>query len=252
MNPSVSIITVCRNAHAGLRMTADSIDRQSCRDFEWIIVDGASTDETPHYLRQLTALWIRWISEEDEGIYDAMNKGLRMARGEYVWFVNAGDTLYDEHALARVARDIPEVDIIFGEVTIIGSDGRDLGIRSEGTPHRLPRNLEKDQFQMGMVVSHQAFVARRTIVPTFNSARYRFSADLDWMLRILDQERISQNSGLLATVQREGATSENWVSSQYERFHILKRHFGLGVSLFNHIIILVRRVRHGLREGLWK
>lgn len=252
MNPPVSIITVCRNAHAGLRKTADSISRQSCRDFEWIIVDGASSDETPHYLRQLTALWIRWITEEDKGLYDAMNKGLRMARGEYVWFVNAGDTLYDEHALARVARDIPQVDIIFGEVTIIGSDGRDLGTRSEVTPHRLPQSLEKDQFRMGMVVSHQAFVARRTIVPAFNSSGYRFSADLDWMLRILDQERISKNSGLLAKVQREGASSENWVLSQYERFHILIRHFGLGVSLFNHIIILIRRVRHGLRKGLWK
>ncbi len=226
MSPAVSVITVCRDARAGLLRTRESVLAQTCRDFEWIIVDGASADGTRELLGQLDAPWVRWVSEPDAGIYDAMNKGLRMARGGRVWFLNAGDTFHDAGSLGAVAAVPDTVDICYGEAIVMGPGWRELGPRSRVTPHRLPDSLDKSLFRFGMVVSHQPFVPRRAIAPLYQSERYMFSADLDWMLAILARPRSSANLGPLARIEREGATLRNWRRSQWERFLILARHFG--------------------------
>ncbi|NDV62448.1 glycosyltransferase [Puniceicoccales bacterium CK1056] len=252
MSPSVSVITVCRNALKDLRKTADSVFLQSADDFEWIIVDGASTDGTGEFLETLDQPWIHTISEPDEGIYDAMNKGLAKASGEWVWFMNAGDCFHDQSSVQKVAQADSNLDICFGESLVYDGKGNNLGPRSYVTPHALPEFLERSQFTHGMVVSHQAFVVKRRLVPTFAHPRYRFSADLDWMLRILAEPRNSVNLGTLARIDRDGATLQNWEQSQYERFLILARHFGTVPTLINHCTILLRRLLHGKRTKLWK
>lgn len=252
MNPCVSVITVCRNALQGLNKTADSVLSQSAENFEWIIVDGASEDGTRNFLEALEKPWINWISEADTGIYDAMNKGLAMARGNWVWFMNAGDRFYDKHTLGLLNNVDDSVEICFGESLVFDSVGKELGPRSSVTPHTLPSNLEKLQFRHGMVVSHQAFAVRRSLAPRYTDKRYKYSADLDWLLTILSKPRKSLNLGTLARIDREGATLQNWRQSQWERFLILAGHFGRLATIKNHFTILGRRLVHGKRTNLWK
>jgi glycosyltransferase involved in cell wall biosynthesis len=245
--PIVTVITVCRNARTDLLRTESSIRSQADASLEWIIVDGDSTDGTKSYLESLDEPWIKWVSEPDEGIYDAMNKGIRMARGQWLWFLNAGDVFNGESSVAQVMQAPSNADICFGEV-IIESEGNPLGTRSEVTPHTLPGTLEKRQFRHGMVVSHQAFIARRELAPFYDSARFQLSADLDWMLNILSGNRQSCQLGTLARVPRDGATRQYWKKSQWERFNVLRKHFGTLPTILNHIYIILRRMRYLLTK----
>src|SRR5690606_1825584 len=97
------LITVTKDNLFGLQVTAQSIQAQSEKDYEWIVIDGASTDGTQDYLQSAPAAW---ISETDRGIYDAMNKGIERATGRYVLFLNAGDMLSDPDILSTLARII--------------------------------------------------------------------------------------------------------------------------------------------------
>ena len=118
----LSIITINYNNVAGLRKTMESVFAQTCRDFEYIIVDGASTDGSVNVIKELESEGVRelgtfkWISEPDGGIYEAMNKGLKMAKGEYVLMLNSGDFLIDEHVIERIMPELHTEDIIQGNV----------------------------------------------------------------------------------------------------------------------------------------
>jgi glycosyltransferase involved in cell wall biosynthesis len=247
MIPRVSIITVCFNVRSALAETRASVFAQSCPDFEWIVIDGASSDGTVEDLKAIDDPRMRYLSEADGGIYDAMNKGLALATGEFLWFLNAGDVFYDESVLAQVCGADSNVDVIFGEAMVRSEDGQVLGLRSEVLPHKCPTRLFKADFKRGMLVSHQAFIARRRCAPQYD-LKYQLSADLDWMLRILDSALISERLSVLVTIIREGATTRNWFSSQWERFKILSRHFGWCATIACHVTILFRRVVHECRR----
>ena len=252
MSPKISVITVCKNCCGDFIKTRSSVLSQTFQDFEWIIVDGASTDGTAEIIKALKIPNVRWVSEPDSGIYDAMNKGLRMAVGERVWFMNAGDRFQDEECTEKVAAAPSEIEICFGEVMVEDGDGQILGTRTKITPHKLPRSLQKSHFRHGMVVSHQAFVVKREIAPAYQSDRYKYSADLDWILGILRSPRSSNYIGTLATIKREGATMENWSQSQWERFQVMVSHFGLAGAISAHAVILSRRLIFGLRKNIWR
>jgi glycosyltransferase involved in cell wall biosynthesis len=246
MKPTISIVTVCLNARQALVKTKASVFSQCFKDFEWIVIDGASVDGTVEDLKVIEDARLSYSSEPDAGIYDAMNKGLTMARGEWVWFLNAGDCFHDETALEQVVAVDASVDICFGEAMMVTEQGRVLGLRSEVLPHQCPAELSKADFKRGMLVSHQAFVLRRAIALKYD-LKYSLSSDLDWMLRILEKAPSSHRLGVLATVVREGATSRNWKRSQLERFQILAKHFGLLSTVWQHFRIVARRIVHKAR-----
>lgn len=252
MQAAVSIITVCLNAREHLLATQASIVSQSCQDFEWIIVDGGSSDGTVELLDTFSEDRVRVLSEPDQGIYDAMNKGLRMAQGQWVWFLNAGDLLFDHTVLEQVAGLCDSIEVCYGDVQIDGDGHVALGLRSKVSPHQLPDDLKSEEFRYGMVVSHQAFVVKRLIVPDYAANLYQYSADLDWMLGILSQSRRSVKLGTLACVLREGATMRHWKQSQWERFLILSHHFGFMITIANHGLIVWRRLWHGARTRFWR
>ena len=112
----LSIITVNLNNRDGLQKTIDSVVSQTFRDFEWIVIDGGSIDGSKelieHYADQITY----WVSEPDNGIYNAMNKGIIHAHGDYLLFLNSGDWLHDKEVLARVIPDLRDDDILYGDV----------------------------------------------------------------------------------------------------------------------------------------
>ncbi len=101
MEKSLSIITVNRNNDTGLKKTIDSVISQTYNDFEFIIIDGASTDSSAELIRKYSSYLSYWISEPDNGTYHAMNKGIRVSAGDYCLFLNSGDYLLDDKVLER-------------------------------------------------------------------------------------------------------------------------------------------------------
>lgn len=241
VKPLFSIITVTYNAASTLPPTIASVMEQTCDLYEMIVVDGASTDGTLDLLREYTNANLRWISEPDKGIYDAMNKGIAMAEGEYLIFLNAGDRFASSETLqllADAAMDDDFPGIIYGQTDIVDSDGRVLGPRHL----RAPEVLTLDSFKDGMTVCHQAFVALRKITGFYN-LDYRFSADYDWCIRCLQHSR--RNHYVDETIIHylsEGMTTANMKASLRERFNIMCRYFGTLPTMWRHLKFLKRYI----------
>ena len=115
----LSIITITRNDLEGLKRTAQSIASQSWKDYEWLVIDGASTDGTVDFIRSLERQPDYWVSEPDKGIYDAMNKGIVRSTGEYLLFMNSGDSFYASDTLAQCFSSFPDADVIYGDAFFI-------------------------------------------------------------------------------------------------------------------------------------
>lgn len=118
----LSIITVNLNNRDGLRKTIDSVVSQSFTDYEWIIIDGGSTDGSRELIEQYQDRLAYWCSEPDKGIYNAMNKGIDHAKGEWLQFLNSGDWLYDSSTLERVFEKETDADVLYGDAVIIFKD----------------------------------------------------------------------------------------------------------------------------------
>lgn len=118
----LSIITVNLNNRDGLKKTIDSVVTQTFKDFEWIVIDGGSTDGSKELLEQYADHFAYWVSEPDKGIYNAMNKGIKVAKGEYCLFLNSGDVLYYSDILQEIFDSNPSYDVFYGNYYT--SDGR--------------------------------------------------------------------------------------------------------------------------------
>ena len=161
--PLFSIITVCLNDKEGLERTFRSVRNQECDSFEWIVVDGQSTDGTVEFLQELQEQYVHWLSEPDEGLYDAMNKGIERASGEYLLFLNAGDELAAKDVLGKVA-DAIEIggrpDLLYGNTFERTAEGRLL--HKQSSPHT--------RIWYGMFAHHQSIFYKRA---TVGELRYR-------------------------------------------------------------------------------
>ena len=250
-----SIITITYNAEKVLQRTLDSVRSQTYRDMEHLIIDGASTDETvamAEAYRQRASYDVVVRSEPDRGIYDAMNKGLRLATGDYVVFMNAGDTFHDERTLERVWGGITELRnsetpelrpaVIYGDTDIVNSEGRFLRKRHLSVPDRLTWR----SFRKGMLVCHQAFYARQDIARDIPyDLQYQHSADVDWCIRVMKEaERrhlpLRRVPGVVADFMDGGNTTQNHRASLKERFTVMRRHYGLFTTLTMHAWFIVR------------
>lgn len=250
MKPRVSVITITYNAGSFLRKTIESIINQTNKEFEYLIVDGSSTDGTISIIQELESRvqkgefgikpeQYRWISEPDHGLYDAMNKAIGLAKGDFVWFINAGDKIYSSGTLQQVVDVIeqnPDADVVYGQTIIIGQEDEVLGER-----HRIaPTNLTKKSLLDGLVVCHQSVIVRRSIAPQYDLG-YKLTADYDWMCRVLDASRKNVYiDDYLSKFQTAGLSSQRRKQSLKERFVIMKRHFGLLPTLWSHVRILVK------------
>jgi glycosyltransferase involved in cell wall biosynthesis len=178
--PRFTVVTVCYNAAETIVETARSLKRQTCRDYEWLVVDGASNDATLELVAQAQLPNTRVVSERDKGIYDAMNKAWAMAQGQWLYFLNSGDAFADDDVLADVARAIeaqPELQLVWGDMVYVG-ERREWLRRYQ---HVTLRTLPFDD------LNHQASFARRSLferVGGFNLA-FSTSADYDWFIRVL-------------------------------------------------------------------
>lgn len=178
--PRFTIITVSFNAENTIIETAKSLAQQTCQDYEWLVVDGGSTDRTLELIAGLNLPNQRVISESDKGIYDAMNKATRLARGDWLYFLNCGDAFVDDAVLFDVSKAIDlndDAKLVWGDMLYFDQQ-REWRRRFR---HISPRTLPFDD------LNHQATFARRDLfqqVGPFNLA-YRTSADYDWLIRVL-------------------------------------------------------------------
>lgn len=257
-----TIVTITYNAAPVFMRTAGSVLAQTYRNVEHIIVDGASKDGTADialdYKRRSDIAQngheVRVVSEPDKGLYDAMNKGLRLATGDYVCFLNAGDffpdastlhLIYNNARLGGYENDkncLPAV--LYGDTDLVDDDGRFVARRRLAPPERLTWR----SFRSGMLVCHQAFYARADIARrTPYDLRYRFSADVDWCVRVMKEAArmrlpLANVHATVACYQREGQTTEHHRASLRERFDVMWRHYGLPVTLAMHAWFVLRAV----------
>ena len=252
----ITYVTITYNAAQVLQRTLDSVLQQDYRDIVHLIIDGASTDGTlqivDDYIQRSNAAdnghRIQVTSEPDHGIYDAMNKGLDMSRGDYVCFLNAGDFLPDEHTLENIAEcalssgQLPAV--VYGDTDIVDNDYRFLRHRRLSPPQKLTWR----SFSNGMLVCHQAFYALGEIArTTAYDTRYRFSADVDWCIRVMKEAEARglplRNVGrVVACYLEEGQTTRNHRASLKERFSVMRRHYGLLSTVLHHLWFALRAI----------
>lgn len=244
----ISIITVTYNAASVLKRTLDSVKAQSWQQIEHLIIDGASKDETISMAETYKAQCpyeVVILSEPDKGLYDAMNKGLRLATGDYLVFLNAGDTLHAANTLETIVRSAqPLPGVLYGDTAITDEQGNFLHLRRL----RPPKKLSWKSFRQGMLVCHQAFYALTDIAKDLPyDPRYRYSADVDWCIRVMKEAQKRQlplvnTQAILADYQEEGQTTIHHRDSLKERFDVMRRHYGLFSTVMMHLWFAVRQL----------
>ena len=231
-----SIITVTKNAAATLERSIQSVSKQRHRPLDYIVIDGASSDGTSAIVERHADVVTRFVSEPDQGIYDAMNKGLALARGDFVYFLGADDSLIDGRVLADVAESLTRApcDLLYGGIEVHYADGRVV-------PFMPPPPEDALSFMIRGCLPHQAsFASRRA----FDRAgkfdpRYRIAGDYDWFLRVLtrgdliirriERSIASYQMGGLSNRLRESQTEAYAIQNAlplYQRADWLKRRVG--------------------------
>ena len=241
IHPRFSIITVTYNAEKALEETIQSIISQTYKDIEYIIVDGGSKDRTLSIIEKYKSHIAKVVSEPDKGLYDAMNKGLKMATGDYVCFLNAGDSLHEDETVTMMVKSIEKnqfPDVIYGETAIVDSKRHFLHMRRLSAPAK----LNWKSFKNGMLVCHQAFFAKREIaIDELYNLKYRFSADFDWCIRVMKRAKSFHNSEItIVDYLNEGMTTQNHRASLLERFNIMCKHYGIISTILQHIWFKIR------------
>jgi len=255
-----TVVTITYNAEAVLQRTLDSVFAQTYKGVEHLIIDGASKDRTLALVEAYkqksdeseTEHKVIIQSEPDHGIYDAMNKGLTQASGDYIVFMNAGDSFPQADTLEQVVHrckltELPTAElpgVLYGNTDVVDGDGHYLH------PRRLqpPVKLTWRSFRQGMLVCHQAFYARTDIAKNLQyDTRYRFSADVDWCIRVMrETERMGlplYNIGIVvANYLDEGATTKNHKASLRERYLVMQRHYGVVQTFLLHCWFVVRAI----------
>lgn len=243
--PLISIITITFNAEKELESTLRSVESQTFKDYEHIIVDGASRDGTLDIVKACTNPLLKIFSKPDSGIYHGMNRGLKYATGKYVLFLNAGDKFAASDTLQHFASLANEgFDIIYGDTMIVDPEGNILRKRHLDAPER----LTVESFSHGMLVCHQAFMVRREIAPKY-SRKYRLSADYDWCIRCIKATSPEKSVNLHDVAIHyldNGASEKHKLKSLRERFSIMCRHYGFLTTLLRHFAFIPRALKRNL------
>lgn len=231
--PVLSVITVVYNNVKDIERTIRSVVSQTYQNIEYIVIDGGSSDGTLDVLQRYESKISKLISEKDAGIYDAMNKGLALASGDYVLFMNSGDEIYAPDTVANIFASADNADIYYGETEMYNERWESLGRRR----HQAPERLSHSSFRYGMSVSHQAIYIKRSIAG-FYDPRYQLSADIDWILNAIKKAQRIQNAGAyVAKYLVGGMSKQKHRQSLIERFHIFSKHYGPVANIVNHLVI---------------
>jgi glycosyltransferase involved in cell wall biosynthesis len=244
MEPTLSVITIVYNNVKDIERTMLSVLTQTHRHVEYIVVDGASTDGTKEVIQKYASGITKFISEPDRGIYDAMNKGLALATGDYVLFMNSGDEIYSRDTVAQVFATEENADIYYGETEMYNERWESLGQRR----HQAPAKFNWKSFKYGMSISHQAIYVRRSLTTPYD-LQYNYSADIDWIIKAAKKStRIVNTHGYVAKYLVGGVSKQKHLESLKERFKIFSKYYGLLPNVLNHIVIAFKLAGYFLKH----
>lgn len=203
--PKVSVITVVYNAVQLLPGTIEAVLGMNYPNLEYLIIDGGSTDGTLAAIDRERHRIARVVSEQDTGIYDAMNKGIALAQGDYLWFLNAGDKPATPDVLNQLFGSGLRPDYVFGNTNLVDAVGTVLNVA------RAPATLHWRAMARGMQVSHQSFLVRRGIAPRYD-LQYRYIADQKWIIDILRATNAGLNANAVLSSYLLGGLSHTLFS----------------------------------------
>ena len=231
--PKLTVITIVYNNVHDIERTVLSVLNQSYENIEYLLIDGASNDGTLEILKQYEGRIGKLVSERDKGIYDAMNKGLSLATGDYVLFMNSGDEIYSSDTVEKIFATQPDADIYYGETEMFDENWTSLGQRR----HRTPEHFTWRDFKFGMSISHQAIYIRRALTEPYD-LNYQLSSDIDWIIKAAKKAKNIVNVRMyVAKYLMGGMSKKKHRQSLVERFHIFSKHYGLIPTIFNHVLI---------------
>jgi glycosyltransferase involved in cell wall biosynthesis len=243
--PKLSVITIVYNNVRDIERTVLSVLNQSYANIEYLVIDGASNDGTLAILKQYESQISKLVSEKDKGIYDAMNKGLSLATGDYVLFMNSGDEIYSPKTVENIFASADEADIYYGETEMYDDAWNSLGQRR----HKAPEHFTWKDFKYGMSISHQAIYIRKSLTEPYDLT-YKLSSDIDWILKAAKKaKKIVNVNAYVAKYLVGGMSKSKHRQSLEERFSIFTKHYGFIPTVFNHLIIAFNLVFYYLKFG---
>jgi len=225
MSSKLSIITINYNNVQGLKKTIESVFCQISKDFEYIVIDGGSIDKSVEIIQQFNSRWLSgssipkfiWISENDTGIYNAMNKGIRMAKGEYVQFLNSGDTLVDSDVTEKMLSKVLDTPIYYGNKIKIFPDGRILYNKE------IP-NISMLTFFTG-TLNHATAYIKKDLFEKYGYYDENFKIVSDWKFYLiavgLNNETVKYIDVDLVYFDMSGISSTNTTLTKEERRKVL-------------------------------
>lgn len=249
-----SVVTVTRNNSKGLIATHKSLAAQTCRDFEWIVIDGASSDGTAAWLATTDAIW---SSEPDRGIYDAMNKGIARARGDYLLFLNAGDRLAAPDTLAQIADRIAAAQQV---PAFVYGDSRENQVNGQPV---LKKARPHDRITQGMFTHHQSMLYRRDRLDNIRyDISYRIAADYKFTAEVLRKRKpVLYCPFSICLFEPNGVSQRRTGDGRGEQFRIRREcrlvpmHKNIMIYGAQSALIALRRVAPGLywwSKNLWR
>ena len=215
--PLITIITIVYNDIRNIQETIDSVLSQTYLNIEYIIIDGGSDDGTKEVINNNSKLLSHWISEPDEGIYDAINKGINCAKGDYVGFLHSGDLFFGNDSVQIIANEFSKnnTDSIFADVDIVDINNTNKIIR-----HYSGMNFSFWKLRIGLAPPHPTFYCKSEVYKSIGDylIKYRVSADYEMMVRAFYKNKISYsyiNSTLVK--MRTGGESNNGIIGQLQQ-----------------------------------
>lgn len=244
LDPKFTIITSTFNAEKFLAVTADSLRKQSFKNFEWIIVDGGSSDLTVEIIKKNADLVSKWISESDQGIYDAWNKGLNFARGEWISFLGAGDRYFPD-ALEKYENKIQStvgVEFISSKIQLVSEYGnilRDVG-----------EEFSMQQHKKFMTIAHVGAMHKKTLFERFGffDSKYKYAGDYDFFMRCGESFQASFLNLITATMIVGGAS--NNVETVIETYEI-QRSYNINsyICVYRLLVALIKKPLRAFFRG---
>ena len=242
IQPKFSIITITFNAASVIEPTLQSVLEQTYTNYEYLLIDGGSKDNTVAKAKASGIEFAHIVSEPDNGLYDAMNKGITLATGDYLCFLNAGDGFHTPDTLQTIANAamaeerLP--DVLYGETAEVDEARNFVRMRRL----QAPEHLTWRSFKSGMMVCHQAFYAKREIAPMYD-LKYRLSSDVDWCIKVMKQSKKLVNvNSIVVNYLQNGLSLQHHRASLKERFWIMSKHYGFLPTVGRHLWFVIRAV----------
>jgi len=211
-NPKITIVTICYNNVKEIRSTIESVINQTYNNIEYLIVDGDSSDGSVGVINEYLDKIDRFLSEPDKNMYDAINKGLKMATGEIVGLIHAGDRLFDNRVVEKIASHFEsnEIDVMYGHSYLVNE--HDVPVRINRSPE-YRRNLAK----IGWMPSHQSIYIRRALLEKYGYYNIELhpSADYEFFLRYFhfNRLRIKRLNEYIVRFAMGGMSTKNYVNN---------------------------------------